>query len=77
MLRYEDDHAVLDSTNPGIDRLAYRDLEALIYNALSLARHAPISLGRQMIVEMEAVSFIGSVLKGRISPNRALETIFC
>lgn len=27
-----------------------------------------------MIVEMEAASFIGSVLKGRISPNRALGT---
>lgn len=74
MLRYEDDHAVLDSTNPGTDRLAYRDLEALICNAVSLACHAPISLGRQMIVEKEAASFIGSVLKGRISPNRALGT---
>ena len=27
-----------------------------------------------MIVEMEAASFIGSVLRGRISPNRALGT---
>lgn len=27
-----------------------------------------------MIVEMEAASFIGSVLKGRISPHRALGT---
>ena len=27
-----------------------------------------------MIVEKEAASFIGSVLKGRISPNRALGT---
>lgn len=27
-----------------------------------------------MVVEMEAASFIGSVLKGRISPNRALGT---
>lgn len=27
-----------------------------------------------MIVEMEAASFIGSVLKGRISPNGALGT---
>ena len=27
-----------------------------------------------MIVEMEAASFIGSVLEGRISPNRALGT---
>ena len=27
-----------------------------------------------MSVEMEAASFIGSVLKGRISPNRALGT---
>lgn len=27
-----------------------------------------------MIVEMEAASFIDSVLKGRISPNRALGT---
>ena len=27
-----------------------------------------------MILEMEAALFIGSVLKGRISPNRALGT---
>ncbi len=56
---------MLDSTNPGTDRLAYRDLEALICNAVFLARHAHSSLGRQMIVEMEAASFIDLVLKGR------------
>ena len=42
-------------------------------NAVTLACHDPTSPGRQ-IVKMEAASFIGSLLKMRILPNRALGT---
>ena len=36
MNSYEHDRAVLDGTNPGTDRLAYRHLEALDVEALPL-----------------------------------------
>lgn len=53
-----DDHAILDSTDPGTYGLAYLDLEALICNAVSCTRHAPISLVLQITVEIEAAAFI-------------------
>ena len=72
-----DDGAILDSTNPGTYRLAYSDLETLIGDAVSFAHHAPISLGVQIIVEIEAAAFVITVLKGEgTRPIEASESIF-